>query len=305
MTVPSTSSEQTYMQEVGATRIPAITRQRRRSTRSLLQSLIAHIVLIFLSVVFSIPFFWMVTGSFKTNQQLNAFPPVWIPDPITLEHYLYGLRVVPFARYIVNTLIICGFSVVGVVLSSAMVAYGLARIDWPLRTPLLIIILATTMIPFYVTMIPLFTLFRSMGWTNTFLPLIVPAFFGSPFYIFLLRQFFMTIPRELSEAAKVDGANELLIFARIILPLSVPALATVALFQFLGAWGDFLGPLIYLNDPNKYTVSLGLSFFQGQYTTNFGALMAASTVMLLPVVVLFFFTQKTFIQGITLTGIKG
>lgn len=277
----------------------------RLSVRRLIGRVVTHACLLALSAVFIIPFFWMVTGSLKTTTQLNAFPVVWLPDPINLGNYTYGLQVVPFGRYLVNSLIVCFFSVVGAVLSSSMVAYGLSRINWPLRTPLFVIILATTMIPFYVTMIPLFTLFRSMGWVNTFLPLIVPTFFGVPFFIFLLRQFFLTIPRELSEAAKVDGANEILIYVRVILPLAKPALATVGLFQFLTSWSDFLGPLIYLSNPANYTISLGLTFFQGQYSTQFGALMAASTVMLIPVLILFFFAQRTFIQGITLTGVKG
>ena len=272
---------------------------------SLMQRVITHAVLVILSVIFIIPFFWMVTGSLKTDSQLDAFPIVWFPDTITLQNYIYGLQVVPFAQYVGNTLLICLFSVIGAVFSSAFVAYGISRINWPLRMPLFVIILATTMIPFYVTVVPLFTLFRSMGWANTYLPLILPHFFGAPFFIFLLRQFFLTIPRELSDAAKVDGANELSIFFRIILPLAKPALATVALFQFLNSWSDFLGPLIYLSDPGKYTVSLGLTFFQGQYSTEYGALMAASTVMLIPVIILFFFAQRTFIQGITLTGVKG
>jgi multiple sugar transport system permease protein len=215
------------------------------------------------------------------------------------------LQAEPFGLYIINSLIICFFSIIGALFSSSFVAYGLARIDWPLRTPLFVVILSTTMIPFYVTMVPLFTLFRAMGWVNTYLPLILPSFFGVPFFIFLLRQFFLTIPKDLSEAAKVDGANELVIFFRVVLPLAKPALAAIALFQFLNAWSDFLGPLIYLNDASKYTVSIGLTFFQGQYTTEYGALMAASTVMLVPVILLFFFAQKTFIQGITLTGVKG
>jgi multiple sugar transport system permease protein len=269
------------------------------------QKIITHVVLIALSLIFIIPFFWMVTGSLKVDSQLSAFPIVWFPDPVTLEHYIYGLTVVPFGLYVINTLVICLFSVIGAVFSCSFVAYGLSKINWPLRTPLFVIILGTTMVPFYVTMVPLFSLFRTLGWVNTYLPLIVPHFLGVPLYIFLLRQFFMTIPNELLEAARIDGANELRIFWSVILPLSKPALATVALFQFLNSWSDFLAPLIYLSDTSKYTVSLGLSFFQGQYSTEFGALMAASTVIVIPVVILFFFAQKTFIQGITLTGVKG
>lgn len=278
----------------------------RATWRSYAQRLMAHAALIFLSAVFIVPFFWMVTTSVKTDAQLFEFPIEWVPNPVTLDHYRYGLTFVPFGRYILNTLFVAGVSVAGTVLSCSMVAYSLARISWPGRNVLFIILLATLMIPFPVTMVPLFIMFSNMGWVNTFLPLTVPAFFGNAFFIFLLRQFFMTIPRDLSDAARVDGANELRIFLGVILPLSKPALATVALFTFINAWSDFLGPLIYLGGASeKFTVSLGLSIFQGEYSTEFGALMAASTVMLLPIVVLFFLTQRTFIQGITLTGIKG
>jgi multiple sugar transport system permease protein len=249
--------------------------------------------------------FWMVSGSLKDIADLNSFPVVWFPHKLTLENYIYGLRVFPFARYFGNTLLICVLSMTGAALSSSFIAYGLARIDWPLRKPLFIIILGTMMIPFYVTMVPLFSLFRSMGWVNTYLPLIVPTFFGVPFYIFLLRQFFMSIPRDLSDAARIDGANEFAIYARIILPLAKPALAAVALFQFLVSWSDLLGPLIYLSNSSSYTVSLGLTFYRSQYSTQYGPLMAASTVVVIPVVILFFFAQRTFIQGITLTGVKG
>ena|SRR5947209_2263641 len=298
--------EQITSMEAGATQAPALARQAGpgRPLRSG-QRVATHAALIILSLIFVIPFFWMVTGSLKTDAELNAYPIVWFPSTITLGNYIYGLQAVPFVRYVGNTLLICVLSVIGAVFSCSFVAYGVSRIDWPLRTPLFVIILGTTMIPFYVTMVPLFTLFRTMGWVNTYLPLIVPSFFGIPIYIFLLRQFFMTIPMQISEAARIDGANELTIFFRVILPLAKPALVTIALFQFLASWNDFLGPLIYLSDPDKYTVSLGLQFFQGQYSTEYGALMAASTVMLLPVVILFFFAQRTFVQGITLTGVKG
>jgi multiple sugar transport system permease protein len=271
----------------------------------LVEKVVAHALLITLSVIFMVPFFWMVSGSLKTGPDLNAFPVVWFPKTLTLENYIAGLQVFPFARYLFNTLVICAFSMLGAVLSSSFVAYGLARIEWRWRTPLFIIILSTLMVPFYVTMVPLFTMFRAMGWTNTWLPLIVPHFFGVPLFIFLLRQFFMSIPKELSESARMDGANELVIYWRIILPLAKPALAAVALFQFLTSWNDLLGPLIYLSDADHYTLSLGLTFFRSEYSTQFGPLMAASTVVVLPVIVVFFFAQRTFIQGITLTGVKG
>ena len=267
--------------------------------------ILAYFVLTFLGAIFCIPFFWLISSSLKVNSQLFAFPIVWIPNPITFEHYINGLRFVPFARYVANTLYVCAMTVIGAVISNTLVAYGLARIRWILRLPIFYVILATMMIPSQVTMIPLFLVFRNLGWLDSYRPLIIPIFFGNGMYIFLLRQFFMSIPMELSEAAEVDGANELTIFLNIILPLTKPALATVALFQFLTAWGDFLGPLIYVSDVDKYTVSLGLSLFRGQWTTEYGGLMAASATMMLPVIILFFLAQRTFIEGITLTGIKG
>jgi multiple sugar transport system permease protein len=271
----------------------------------IVRRVLGYATLLVLSAIFCIPFFWLVSSSLKPNDQMFAFPIVWIPNPPTLQHYIMGLRFVPFPRYIANTLFIAAFSILGSVWSNAWVAYGLSRIRWPLAQPIFSLILATMMLPGQVTMIPLFIMFRTLGWFDSFLPLIVPTFFGSAFYIFLLRQFFLSIPMELSEAAKVDGANELTIFFTVILPLTKPALATVALFQFLGSWGDYLGPLIYLTSQEKYTVSLGLSLFMGEYNAEYGGLMAASTVMMLPVVILFFLTQRTFIQGIALTGIKG
>lgn len=264
-----------------------------------------HTILIVLSVVFLIPLFWMVSGSVKIIADMNAFPVVWFPKTLTLENYIYGLQVFPFARYFFNTAVICIASMIGAAFSSAMVAYGLARIQWRWRTPLFAVILGTMMIPFYVTMVPLFQIFRTLGWVNTWLPLIVPHFFGVPFFVFLLRQFFMSIPNEMSESARIDGASEWTIFIRIILPLAKPALAAVALFQFLASWNDLLGPLIYLSDARTYTVSQGLNFFRGEYSTQFGPLMAASTLVVIPVIIVFFLAQRTFIQGITLTGVKG
>jgi multiple sugar transport system permease protein len=274
-------------------------------TRKLLEKIGAHAILIALSVVFLTPFAWMLSGSIKTAVDLNAFPVVWFPKTITFENYIAGVEIFPFARYLFNTMVICAFSMLGAVLSSSFIAYGLARIEWRWRTPLFVLMLSTLMIPFYVTMVPLFQMFRAIGWTNTYLPLIVPHFFGVPFFVFLLRQFFLSLPKELSESARIDGANELRIYWQIILPLCRPALAAVALFQFLASWNDLLGPLIYLSDADSYTLSLGLTFFRGEYATQFGPLMAASTIVVLPVIVVFFFAQRTFIQGITLTGVKG
>lgn len=269
------------------------------------EHLVAHAALIVLSVVFFLPFFWMIVGSLKTLTDWARVPVVWFPNTLTFENYIYGLQVFPFAKYLLNTVILCGATMIGAVLSSSFVAYGLARLDFPGRTVIFVAMLSTLMIPFFVTMVPLFTLFRAMGWTGTYAPLIVPSFFGVPFYVFLLRQFFRSIPNELTEAARIDGANELRIYWQVILPLAKPALAAVALFQYLAAWNDLLGPLIYISNSDRYTLSVGLMFFKTQYATAIGPMMAASTVMVLPVIIVFFFAQRYFIQGITLTGVKG
>jgi multiple sugar transport system permease protein len=195
--------------------------------------------------------------------------------------------------------------VAGTVLSSSLVAYGLARIPWKGRNVLFALLLSTMILPGQVTMVPLFAVFKWLGWVDTFLPLTVPAFLGNAFFIFLLRQFFLTIPNDLTEAARIDGCNELTTYWRIILPLATPALATVGLFTFMNTWNDFLGPLIYLFDDRKFTLSVGLAMFSSQYGSFWGQLMAVSAMMILPILILFFFTQRTFIQGIAMSGIKG
>ena len=211
---------------------------------------------------------------------------------------------IPFVTYLKNTLFLCLVTVLGAVYSSAIVAYGFARIEFRGKQPLFLLMIATMVLPGQVTMIPVFALFRWLGWYGTYLPLTVPAFFGSPFYIFLLTQFYRTLPEELSEAARVDGAGEWRIFRQILLPLSKPALATCALFQFLGTWNDFFGPLLYINDASRYTLAYGLQQFLSIHGGEWAQLMAASTLFTLPVIVLFFFAQRTFIQGIATTGVK-
>jgi multiple sugar transport system permease protein len=280
-------------------------RARRRPASYYLGRALAHALLVAFSSMFIVPFLWLLSTSLKPESQIFVWPPVWIPEPITFDHYVNGLRFLPFGRFTLNSLVIAVAAVVGTLISCSLAAYGLARIRWPGRNVLFAVILATLLIPFQVRLIPLFIIFKNLGWIDTFLPLIVPTWFGNPFFIFLLRQFFLTIPQELSEAAKIDGATELDIFWRVILPLARPALATVALFEFLARWDDFLGPLIFISSQENYTVSLGLAMFRGQQGSYWGMLMAVSTVMALPIIVLFFFTQRTFIQGITLTGIKG
>lgn len=221
------------------------------------------------------------------------------------QNYIRAFQMMDFLQNLRNTLFICVTAVLGTVVSSSLVAYSLARIPWRGRELLFWTVLATMMVPYQVTVIPLFAVYSQLGWVGTFKPLILPYFFGVPFYIFLLRQFFKGIPEDLSAAARIDGCTEFGIYARIIMPLAKPALATTALFMFLWQWGDFLNPLIYLQDARQYTLAVALQQFQSQHESAWGPLMAMSTVITLPVIVLFFFTQRTFIQGITLTGLKG
>jgi multiple sugar transport system permease protein len=257
------------------------------------------------------PMTWMVATSLKTNQQL--FPKDaaasssltlsnLLPHPVDLQNYPDALKAVPFRTYLRNTVFLCAVTVFGVVFSSAMVAYGFARLQFFGKSALFIAMISTMAVPDQVTMVPVFALYRAFGWYGTYLPLTVPAFCGGAFYIFLLTQFYKTIPEELAEAARVDGSSEWRIFTRVILPLSRPALATIALFQFIATWNDFLGPLIYLNDPKMYTVAYGLQQFVSKNTSQWTFLMAGATLFTLPVIILFFFAQKTFIQGIATTG---
>jgi len=266
---------------------------------------VLYVLLVGLSLLFLFPLFWMISTSLKTNPEVATMPPTWLPAIPQWNNYPGALEFAPLVKFAGNTLFICAVNVIGTVISCSMIAYGFARIRWPGRDSVFIMVLATMMIPGQVTMIPIYIIFTRLGWVNTFLPLTVPSFFGAAFYIFMLRQFFMTIPFELSEAAVIDGSSEFNIYSTIILPLAKPALATVALFTYLGHWNDFLGPLIYLSDPEKYTLSIGLRYFQTLTWSEFPMQMAAATMMTLPIIVLFFFTQRTFIQGIALTGLKG
>jgi len=269
--------------------------------------ILRHAIAIALSIVFALPFVWALSTSLKTTQQIYVVPPEWLPNPVRWRNYQDALTKVPFLSYILNTLKIALPSVLGAVISSALVAYGFGRLRWRYRDVFFVICISTMIIPYQVTMIPLFIAFSKLDWVNTYYPMIVPSFFGIPYFIFVLRQFFLTIPQELSDAARVDGCSEWLILTKIILPLSKPALAVVALFQFMWTWNDYLGPLLYLNREELFTVALGLSRYQGGgwSQASWSLLMAASVTSILPIMILFFFTQRTFIEGITLTGIKG
>ncbi|MEP6754525.1 MAG: carbohydrate ABC transporter permease [Chthonomonadales bacterium] len=269
-----------------------------------LTSTATYVALIFFSLLFTAPFLWMISTSLKPDSQVFSETIQWIPKPPMWSHYPEALGSFPFMRYLGNTLFICFMTTIGAVFSAALPAYGFSRLRWRGRDTLFIIVLMTIMLPAQVTMMPVFLIFRALHWTGTFLPLIIPPFFGSAFSIFLLRQFFMSIPQELSDAARIDGCNELGILVRVVAPISKPAIATVALFAFTGAWMDFMGPLIYLHDEKYYTLAIGMQAFLGRHGSEWSLLMAAATVVTLPPLLIFLFAQKTFIQGIALTGIK-
>lgn len=269
-------------------------------------SVARHTVLIAISALFMLPFYWMVTSAFKTNSQIFASPIQWWPHPIRWENIptILNYSGFPYLRMLWNSTFYAGTVTIGTVLSSAAVGYGFARMRFPGRNLLFTITLATLMIPPLVIFIPTYVLFKAFGLIGTYAPLVLPQFFGSAFFIFMLRQFFLTLPRELADAARVDGAGEFRIFWRIMLPQVKPALMVVAVFTFLATWHDFFGPLIYLSDPKTYPLSLGLFAFQTQRTTEWALLMGASTLVTLPLIVIFAFTQRYFLQGITFTGMK-
>lgn len=278
----------------------------RRRLRRVLQGTIGYIVLIAVSIIFLVPCVRMATTSLMTQQQILTVPQRWVPTLMVWRNYPDALGYFPFYAYLRNTMIVCVFNVVAIVLSCAIVAYGFSRIRWPGREVLFALVLGTMMIPYHVTLIPTFLIFKWMRWLGTLKALTLPSLTGSPFYVFLLRQFFMTIPADLSEMAEMDGAGDFRVFWSMVMPLSKPALATTAVFTFLGNWNDFLWPLIVLGtDETKYTLSLGLYSYVGRRGTAWGPLMAACTLTTLPVIVLFFVAQRYFVEGITLVGIKG
>jgi multiple sugar transport system permease protein len=266
-----------------------------------------YAVLTVLAFLFITPLLWMLTTSFKTTGQAYRFPPEFIPSTVTFDSYQnLWTGAIPFQKFYFNTTIIVIFVEIGTILSCTTTAYAFARLQWWGRNTWFVVLLATMMLPFQVIMIPVYMIFRSLGWLDTWLPLIVPAFLGNPFYIFLLRQFFLGLPRDLEDAARVDGAGSLRILWQIFLPLSKPVLLTVAMFTFVAAWNDFLGPLLYLTSIDKMTVTVGLSMFIGRSgATNWPNMMAGATLALLPILIMFLLFQKYFVKGIALTGMKG
>lgn len=283
-------------------------RHRRAAARRRVRRLLTYLGVALAVSLFVIPFIWMIVTSLKSPEDLTAHPLSWLPQGLYLRNYPDALSIIPYMQYLGNTMLICIPVVIGTLLSCSMAAYSLACVRWPGRGISFGLVLSTMMLPYPVTIIPLYLVFRHLGWIDIaggYLPLTVPAFFGAPFFIFLLRQFFVSIPVELSEAAKVDGASELRIFSQIILPLARPALATTALLTFLYTYTDFLNPLIYISDPDRFTLSLGLLGYFGQHGAAWGPLMAASAMFTVPTAVLFLIAQRTFIQGIATSGLKG
>ncbi|MGD2158563.1 MAG: carbohydrate ABC transporter permease [Anaerolineales bacterium] len=271
------------------------------------RAVIVYGLLILLSLVFLFPFFWMLTSALKPEYQIFIWPPQWLPDPIQWSNFeeAFGNPLLPFDIFFKNTMILEVAMIAGRLISSTLVAYGFARLRAPGKNVLFVILLATLMLPRPSILIPQFILFSELGWINTFLPMIVPAWFGEAYAIFLMRQFFSTIPRELEEAAYMDGASTLQVIRHVIVPLSVPVLTVITILSFKDIWNDFLSPLLYLNEIDKYTVSVGLAYFNGQFNVKMNQLMAASVVTMMPVLILFFLAQRAFVEGITLTGMAG
>jgi len=261
---------------------------------------ILYIILIGGALVTLLPLLWMVLEALKPNDEI--YQTNWIPTHFAWGNFWAGLTVLPFGTFFLNSIIITFANVILQTASSTLIAYGFARFRFRGRGILFSILIGTLMIPYYVTLIPMYVEFDKLGWVNSFLPLIVPGAFGNAFYIFLMRQFFSAIPREMDEAAKVDGCGPFAILWRILLPQSKPALVTIGIFTFLATWNDFLNPLIYLNSMNNYTVAVGLQYFVGQYSSQWNLMMAVSLIALLPCILLFFFAQRYFIQGIVVSG---
>ena len=270
-----------------------------------IRTALVYLLIFAVGALFIIPLLWMVSVSFSEPQQVAKPGLHLIPPQLKWANYAYALTLMPFGRYALNTITVTFLAMLGGVMSSALVAFAFARLRAPGKDALFILMLSTIMLPPLVTMIPIFIIFKHLGWYDTLLPLIVPAWFGSAFYIFLIRQFFLTIPVDLEEAAKIDGCSTFRIFWQIIMPLSKPVLVTVAVFSFVAHWNDFITPLIYLNSVDKRTLALGLATFTDVWGVDIVSLMAASTVVLLPVLVVFFLAQRYFVQGVVMTGIKG
>ncbi len=281
-------------------------RQSKKQMKRI-QALATHAILLTGAVIVLIPFAWMISTSLKPPHQIKVFPPIWIPKPVVWSNYVTAVSIfpIPFWVFVYNSLFYSLLTTVGTVLSNSIVAFAFARLRFPGSRVLFLVVLSTMMLPGQVTMIPLFLLFSKLGWVNTYKPLIVPAFFGYAYFVFLLRQFYTTIPQELDDAARIDGCGVLGLFFRIILPLAKPALGITAIFSFSWAWNDFLGPLIYLSKMETFPLAIALSYLRATYRVLWAELMVVSMIAMLPPVLLFFIAQRSYIQGIVITGVKG
>ena len=298
------ASEQRVMRGAASpqARAAALTMRRRRA----FSVTMTYVVLVIGAVALMVPFFWMLSTSLKTLDEVNVWPIKWIPSQLIFQNYIDVFVKVPFARYILNSCILAAGGITGSLISSSLAGYGFARLRFPGRNVLFFVMLTTLMLPTWVVIVPHFMMFDAIGWLDTFLPIIVPSFFGNAFYIFLFRQFFLGIPRELEDAARIDGATTLRIFLQLFLPLSKPVIATVAIFAFFYYWNDLVYPLVYLQSQLKFPVSLGMRMFQqaNMGIIHYPRMMAAALLSLLPCVALFFSAQRLFIQGVVMTGVE-
>lgn len=298
------------IEHAGAVAAPHISVARRRRTwRRLLRPTLLYSLLTLGGIAFGFPFYWLVIGSLKDETQYNQFPPAWLPNPPDWHNYVTLFQALPFGQFLVNSAIVTGFVVIGVVASSSVVAYAFARLRAPGRNILFALLLATIILPTEITIVPTFIVFSKLGWVNSFKPLIIPNFFGDAFSIFLIRQFFLSIPRDLDEAAMLDGCGYGRIFWHIFVPNSWPVLATVAIFAFINTWSDFFTPLIYLNNFNKMTAAVGLAFLNvehgsGSTTLTLPVMLAGSLIVIIPMMAVFILLQRYFVRAITLTGVK-
>jgi multiple sugar transport system permease protein len=280
-------------------------RFRGSSLAELSYRILLYLAVILGGIIYAVPFYWMIRTALMPTWQIYIFPPEWIPAELHWEFFSQPFAVFPFARWFVNSGIVAGMAAIGTALSSAMVGFSFARLRFPFRDTLFVVVLATMILPEHVRLIPTYLLFTELGWVNTFLPLIVPQWLAPAFFVFLLRQFFMTIPKDIDDSAVIDGCTPFSLLWRIHLPMSLPALGVVMIFQITFQWNDFLNPLIYLHSVKNYTVALGLRLFQGQMVANMQAMMAAALLAILPTIVIFFFAQRYFVQGIVVSGVKG
>lgn len=276
-----------------------------RGRKQIRVRVISYVLLAAISVLMIFPFFWMLRSSFMTNREIMTMPIQWLPSHYNLDNFKEGFTKAPFGRYFLNSGLIVVLNLVGAIFSSSFIAFGFERLRFKGRNFWFALMLSTMMIPYTVLMIPQFLIWQSVGGYDTFYPLIVPCFFGTAFNVFLIRQFYAGIPKEYDEAALVDGANYFVIFTRVVLPMSKPALCTVGVFTFMNTWNDFMGPLLYLDDQKMKTVSLALQNFMGQHTSDWNLMMAVATVITIPMVIVYFMAQKYFIEGITFSGLKG